>query len=187
MWGLSDFGTLVHICVAYSQRPVGAFIKGSLHCDASVLVRSAECTVAGEVHCYRVDKRSTAGCDHAVEAHLIRGALTFYYKYLPQSLSPPFLCHCLSLHRPAFFLHLLCSQALSILAFPFLLLLSAVLTACFGLLSCVCPTQRLFPILTRCVFCLFCSNYPQLWNKGRVGTFHCNPVDHHLLPHHRLD
>lgn len=93
----------VHVCVAFSQRP------------ASVLVCSAECTVASEVHWYRVDKRWAARCEHAVQAHLIRGALTFYYKYLPQSLSPPFSCRCPSLCLPASFLHLLLCQTTSLM------------------------------------------------------------------------
>lgn len=49
-------------------------------------MHSAECTVASEVHRHRVDKRSPARCEHAVQARLITGALTFYYKYLPQPL-----------------------------------------------------------------------------------------------------
>lgn len=95
-------------------------IKGSSHCDASVLVCSAERTVASEVHWYRVDKRSDARCEHAVRANLITGALTFYYTYLPQSLSPPFSCHCPSLCLPAFSLHLLLCR----LFFSFHLLLA---------------------------------------------------------------
>lgn len=98
--------------VLVSVRTCRCLIKGSLHCDASILVCPAECTEASEVHWYRVDKRSPAHCEHAVQARLITGALTFYYKYLPQPLSPPFSCRCLSLCLPAFFLHLFLCQTL---------------------------------------------------------------------------
>lgn len=97
-------------CSCLCNFQSAAFVKGSLHCDASVLVCSAESTVASEVHWYRVDKRSAARCEHAVQAHLITGALTFYYKYLPPSPSPPFSCPCLSLC-----LHLLLCQTIRLL------------------------------------------------------------------------
>ena len=136
-WPFLDHGCLVLAsqCSCLCNLKSAAFVKGSLHCDASVLVCSAESTVASEVHWYRVDKRSAARCEHAVQAHLITGALTFYYKYLPPSSSPPFSCPCLSLC-----LHLLLCHTIRLLlfAFPFVFfLLSSAVLMCLLVLICL--------------------------------------------------
>ena len=148
-WPFLDHGCLVLAsqCSCLCNLKSAAFVKGSLHCDASVLVCSAESTVASEVHWYRVDKRSAARCEHAVQAHLITGALTFYYKYLPPSSSPPFSCPCLSLC-----LHLLLCHTIRLLlfAFPFVFfLLSSAVLMCLLVLICLLDSHAtLFPPLS---------------------------------------
>lgn len=121
-----------------------------------VLVCSAACTVASEVHCYRVDKHASACCEHAVQARLITGALTFYYKHLPQPLFLPFSCHCPSLCLPAFFHHLLFCQTLCLpfyisICLPSAIISSLYLSAC--VFSQVCPPDN-----TVSPYCLYESS-----------------------------
>lgn len=132
--------------------------------------------MASEVHWYRVDKRSAARCEHAVQARLITGALTFYHKYLLQSLSPPFSCHRLSLCLPAFSLHLLPCQTICLMVCTCYQQYSLYLSASWFVNL---PVLRLFPPVVplnlischRCVSFVDCCSCSAGYLSDHVSNF----------------
>lgn len=157
--------------------------------------------MASEVHCCHVDKRTAARCEHAVQARLITGALTFYYKHLPQPLFLPFSCHCPSPCLPAFFLHLLFCQTLCLPLYISICLPAAIISflymsACFSLqgyrrfvyppvlFSPCCPYESIF--LSCKWFYLNTIYFLMCWFKGQFIVAVCPPTapyPNYRLPH----